>query len=187
MTPKESDIQGSNSLFAGHLVPVLYLRLVESLSVEHQGNPTAIERALHNLGKTMTTPLLLGLIKDYGQPPEAFYPTQGELFLNRIDEYIAKNWKFATGYPPESLEFTDDRTLLLKTSACPICRFDTFEANLDLRYCEIVSGMLEGLFQHWIDNLKLAYQARVTQIAGRLQGDPSCDFRIHFSDKSLEG
>jgi hypothetical protein len=165
-------------------MPIFYIRLVEALSVEHAGNPTAIERALHSLGKTMTTPLLLGLVSRYGEPQKDFFPNSPDLFLNRVDEYLGRNWELATGNPPGKLEFIDDRTLLLSTESCPICSQDTFEAQLDLRYCELVSGMLEGLLQHWIDNLKVSYVARVTQSAGRLQGDPQCVFRIVFADKS---
>ncbi|MFW9831972.1 MAG: hypothetical protein ACFFD8_09375, partial [Candidatus Thorarchaeota archaeon] len=102
-------------LFSGPLLAIFYLRLVEAISIEYQGNPTAIERALHTLGKNMTTPLLLGLVSRYGKPPEAFYPSDPNLFLNRVDEYLSKNWELATGVRPDSLEFTDDRTLLLRT------------------------------------------------------------------------
>jgi hypothetical protein len=169
-------------LFSGPLLPIFYLRLVEALSVEHHGNPTAIERALHTLGKTMTTPLLLGLVSRYGKTPENFFPTSPDLFLNRVDEYLSKNWELATGNLPDSLEFTDDRTLILRTESCPICHQDSFEASLDLRYCEVVSGMLEGLLQSWIDNLNLTYTARVTQTASRIKGDSACEFRIHFTE-----
>ncbi len=159
MNSQEDVTTEKPSLFSGPLLPIFYLRLVEALSVEHQGNPTAIERALHSLGKTMTTPLLLGLVSRYGQPPEDFFPADSAVFLNRVDEYISRNWEIATGSPPTSLEFRDDRTLFLRTNICPICNQDTFEAELDLRYCELVSGMLEGLLQNWIDNLKLSYTA----------------------------
>ncbi len=184
MTPNEPTPEPKPSLFSGPLMPIFYLRLVEALSVEHAGNPTAIEAALHSLGKTMTTPLLLGLVSRYGKPQEDFFPNSPDLFLNRVDEYLERNWTLATGKPPTSLEFTDDRTLLLRTDLCPICSQDTFEAEMDLRYCELVSGLLEGLLQHWIDNLEIPYVARVTQTAGRLQGDPQCVFRILFSDKT---
>jgi hypothetical protein len=184
MTPNEDTTVGKPPLFSGPLLPIFYLRLVEALSIEHAGNPTAIERALHSLGKTMTTPLLLGLVSRYGEPQENFFPNAPDLFLNRVDEYLTRNWELATGFPPDSMEFTDDRTLLLRTGSCPICSQDTFEADLDLRYCELVSGLLEGLLQHWIDNLKIAYIARVTQIEGRLQGNPHCVFRIIFADKT---
>jgi len=182
LTPDENAPKEKQPLFIGPLLPIFYLRLVEALSVEHQGNPTAIERALHELGKNMTTPLLLGLVSRYGQPPENYFPTSPDLFLNRVDEYLSRNWNLATGHPPDKLEFSDDRTLHLTTEFCPICQQDTMENVLDLRYCELVSGMLEGLLQHWIDNLKLSYTARVTQTKGRLQGDPTCEFRIHFAD-----
>lgn len=171
-------------LFSGALLPVFYLRLVEALSVEHQGNPTAIERALHTLGKTMATPLILGLVSRYGKPPNAFFPSAPDVFLNRVDEYLLKNWELAAGTPPDSLEFKDDRTLILRAESCPICSQDTFVTNLDLRYCELVSGMLEGLLQHWIDHLELDYLARVTQLAGHLQGAASCEFRIHFAQRT---
>jgi hypothetical protein len=183
MTPNESASPSKPPLFSGSLLPIFYLRLVEALSVEHAGNPTAIERALHALGKTMTTPLLLGLVSRYGKRQEDFFPNSPDLFLNRVDEYLARNWELATGNPPDSLDFTDDRTLLLRTESCPICSQDTFEAELDLRYCELVSGMLEGLLQHWIDNLEVPYVARVIQIEGRLQGNNQCVFRISFTDK----
>jgi hypothetical protein len=166
------------------LLPIFYLRLVEALSVEHAGNPTAIERALHSLGRTMVTPLLMGLVSRYGEPQKEFFPDSADLFLNRVDEFLGKNWELATGSPPEALEFTDDRTLLLRTESCPICSQDTFEAQLDLRYCELVSGMLEGLLQHWITNLNGPYLARVTQTKGRLQGDSHCVFQIIFADKT---
>lgn len=182
MAPKEPATTDKLPLFTGPLLPIFYLRLVEALSVEHQGNPTAIERALHALGKSMATPLLLGLVSRYGTPPESFFPNSPDLFLNRVDEYLSKNWELATGNPPDSLEFTDNRTLILRSEFCPICQQDSFEANLELRYCEIVSGMLEGLLQSWIDNLSLPYTARVTQTASRIQGDPACEFRIHFAD-----
>ncbi len=169
-------------LFSGPLLPIFYLRLVESLSVEYQGNPTAIERALHALGKSMATQLLLGLVSRYGKPPDNYFPNSPDLFLNRVDEFLSKNWELATGTIPDSLEFTDDRTLLLRSESCPICQQDSFEATLDLRYCEVVSGMLEGLLQSWIDNLSLPYTARVTQTASRIQGDPACEFRIHFAE-----
>jgi hypothetical protein len=184
MTPKEGSSVDKPPLFSGPLLPIFYLRLVEALSVEHAGNPTAIERALHSLGKTMATPLLLGLVSRYGEPQEKFFPNSADLFLNRVDEYLGRNWELATGIPPASMEFTDDRTLLLRTESCPICSQDTFEANLDLRYCELISGVLEGLLQHWIDNLKIAYIARVTQTEGRLQGNPHCVFQIIFADKT---
>ncbi len=184
MTTNEGTTEAKPPLFSGPLMPIFYLRLVEALSVEHAGNPTAIERALHALGKTMTTPLLLGLVARYGEPQEDFYPNSADLFLNRVDEYLSRNWKLATGSPPDSMEFTDDRTLLLRTKSCPICSQDTFEAEMDLRYCERVSGLLEGLLQHWIDNLQVPYIARVTQIEGRLQGASHCVFRISFTDKT---
>ncbi|MFX0168200.1 MAG: hypothetical protein ACFE89_02480 [Candidatus Hodarchaeota archaeon] len=182
MNPKDDLPQGKENLFSGPLLPVLFLRLVEALSFEHQGHPAAIEQALHDLGKTMTTPLLVELVRRYAKPHEAFIPSKPELFLNRVDEYLTKNWELATGSPPQDLEFTDDHTLILRTSSCPICSYDVFDAHLNLRYCELVSGMLEGLLQTWIDNLQLPYTARVTQTAGRLQGDPSCEFKLHFSD-----
>jgi len=184
MTPNEAAPSNKPPLFQGSLLPIFYLRLVEALSIEHAGNPTAIERSLHSLGKTMTTPLLLGLVSRYGEPQEDFFPSSPELFLNRVDEYLARNWELATGYPPTSLEFTDDRTLILRTESCPICSQDTFETELDLRYCELVSGLLEGLLQHWIDNLKVTYIARVTQTEGRLQGASHCVFRISFTVKT---
>ncbi len=177
--------QERQPLFSGPLIPIIYLRLVESLSVEHQGNPTAIERALHSLGKSLVTPLLLGLVNRYGKPSEAFFPTSADTFLNRVDEYLSRNWELATGSSPDSLEFSDDRTLFLRTNSCPICQHDTFDVNFDLRYCEFVSGMLEGILQHWIENLKLSYVARVTQTASRIQGEKICEFRIHFTDKSV--
>jgi hypothetical protein len=129
----------------------------------------------------MTTPLLIELVRRYGHPRETYFPSQPELFLNRVDDYLAKNWELATGGPPETLEFTDDLTLVLRTTACPICSNDVFDANLNLRYCELVSGMLEGLVQTWVDNLQLAYTVRVTQTGGRLQGDPLCEFQLLFS------
>jgi hypothetical protein len=181
MNPKDNSSEEKGTLFSGPLLPVLYLRLVEALSVEHQGNPTAIERALHALGKSMTTPLLVELVRRYGRPNDAFVPSKPELFFNLVDDFITKNWELATGIPPEHLEFTDDLTLVLRTSACPICSHDVFEANLELRYCELVSGMLEGLLQTWVDNLKLEYTARVTQKGGRLQGDPVCEFQLRFT------
>ncbi len=184
MTSDEDAPPDTPPLFSGPLLPIFYLRLVEALSAEHAGNPTAIERALHSLGKTMTTPLLLGLVSRYGKQQEDFFPNSPDLFLNRVDEYLARNWELATGTQPASLEFTDDRTLFLRTESCPICSQDTFEAELDLRYCELVSGMLEGLLQHWIDNIKVPYVARVTQTEGRLQGNPHCVFRISFIDKT---
>ena len=184
MTPNESSSVDKPPLFSGPLLPIFYLRLVEALSVEHSGNPTAIERALHSLGKTMTTPLLLGLVSRYGESQEKFFPNSPDLFLNRVDEYLGRNWTLATGSPPDSMEFSDDRTLLLRTATCPICSQDTFEADMNLRYCELVSGMLEGLLQQWINNLKIDYVARVTQIEGRLQGDSHCVFRIIFADKT---
>jgi hypothetical protein len=181
MNPKNSTSQEKETLFTGPLLPVFYLRLVEALSVENQGNPTAIERDLHTLGKTMTTPLLVELVRRYGHPQDDYFPSKSELFLNRVDDYLVKNWELATGTPPETLEFTDDQTLVLLTTSCPICSHEVFDANLDLRYCELVSGMLEGLLQTWIDNLQLAYTARVTQTKGRLQGDPSCEFQLRFT------
>ncbi len=184
MNPDEAAPQDKPPLFSGPLLPIFYLRLVEALSVEYAGNPTAIERALHSLGKTMTTPLLLGLVSRYGEPPEDFFPKAPDLFLNRVDEYLARNWELATGTKPNTLEFADDRTLILRTESCPICSQDTFEAELDLRYCELLSGMLEGLLQHWVDNLKVPYLVRVTQTEGRLQGSPHCVFCITFADKS---
>ena len=184
MTTDELEPSDKPPLFSGPLLPIFYLRLVEALSVEHAGNPTAIERALHSLGKTMTTPLLLGLVSRYGERQDDYFPNAPDLFLNRVDEYLARNWELATGNKPDALEFTDDRTLFLKTKLCPICSQDTFDAELDLRYCELVSGMLEGLLQHWIDNLKVSYFARVTQTEGRLQGNPHCVFRITFADKT---
>lgn len=185
MTLPDNASQEKQPLFSGPIIPILYLRLVESLSVEHQGNPTAIERALHKLGKSMATPLLLGLVKRYGRPSEAFFPTSADTFLNRVDEYLSRNWELATGSTPNSLEFSDDRTLLLRTDSCPICQHDTFDVNFDLRYCEFVSGMLEGILQQWIESLKLSYAARVTQTASRIQGEKICEFRINFTDKSV--
>ncbi len=184
MTSDEAEPPDKPPLFSGPLLSIFYLRLVEVLSVEHAGNPTAIERALHALGKTMTTPLLLGLVSRYGEPKKDFFPNSPDLFLNRVDEYLARNWELATGNPPDSMEFTDDRTLFIRTNSCPICSQDTFEAELDLRYCELVSGMLEGLLQHWIEYLKVPYIARVTQTEGRLQGNANCVFRISFTDKT---
>ncbi|MFX1576936.1 MAG: hypothetical protein ACFFCF_07160 [Promethearchaeota archaeon] len=184
MTSEEVTPPKKLPLFSGPLIPIIYLRLVEALSVEHAGNPTAIEAALHSLGKTMATPLLMGLVSRYGESQKEFFPNSPDLFLNRVDEYLARNWELATGNLPDSMEFTDDRTLLLRTESCPICSQDTFEAEMDLRYCEIVSGMLEGLLQSWIENLKVPFIARVTQIAGRLQGDPQCVFQIRFTDET---
>lgn len=184
MNPKDTPVEEKETLFSGSLLPVLYLRLVEALSVEHQGNPTAIERALHSLGKTMTTPLLIELVRRYGHPREAYFPSKPELFLNRVDDFLAKNWELATGIPPEKIEFTDDLTLVLQTTSCPICSHDVFEANLELRYCELVSGMLEGLLQTWVDNLQLAYIVRVIQTSGRLQGDPTCEFQLRFTSST---
>ena len=180
MNSKDTPSEEKETLFTGPLLPVLYLRLVEALSVEHQGNPTAIERALHSLGKTMTTPLLIELVRRYGHPHDAYFPSKPELFLNLVDDFLAKNWELATGSAPEKIEFTDDLTLVLRTSSCPICSHDVFEASLELRYCELLSGMLEGLLETWIDNLQLAYAVRVTQTRGRLQGDPVCEFQLRF-------
>jgi len=180
MNSKDNPPEEKGTLFSGPLLPVLHLRLIEALSVEHQGNPTAIERALHTLGKTMTTPLLIELVRRYGHPHDAFVPSKPELFFNLVDDFLAKNWELATGTPPEKLEFTDDLTLILRSSSCPICSHDVFESNLELRYCELVSGMLEGLLQTWVDALQLEYTARVTQTAGRLQGDPVCEFQLRF-------
>lgn len=181
MNTKDNPSQEKEMLFSGPLLPVLYLRLVEALSVEHQGNPDAIERALHTLGKTMTTPLLIELVRRYGHPQDAYVPSKPELFLNLVDDFLTKNWELATGTPPEYLEFTDDLTLVLRTSSCPICSHDVFEANLELRYCELVSGMLEGLLQTWVDNLQLEYTARVTQTGGRLKGDSVCEYQLSFT------
>ena len=169
-------------LFGGYLVPILHLRLVEALSVEYDGNPTAIERALHNLGRQIATPLLIGLVNQYGEPTEDYYPSKPELFLNRIDEYLAKNWELATGKPPSLIQLIDKQTVILRTELCPLSNRDVIESGLKLRYCELISGVLEGLLQHWIDNLKLPYQVTATQTAGQLQGNNYYEFRIRFGE-----
>jgi len=173
-------------LFGWQLIPILYLRLVEALSAEHQGDVEAVEQALHRLGRQMATPVLLALVRTYGQQAKDYFPTNPDTFLNRVDEYLSRNWQLATGTPPAQLEFTDDRTLQLSASPCPLCYSDTFQSGMKLRYCQLVAGVLEGLLQHWIDNLKLPLQAQATEAACRLQGSDTCQFRIHFSDKPIQ-
>lgn len=168
------------------MVPVLHLRLVEALSVEYQGNNAEVEKALHMLGRQMTTPILLALVHTYGQPRDAYFPNNPDLFLNRIDEYIAKNWELFVGAPPSQLEFIDDNTVRLVALPCPLCQGDVIEASLKLRYCELIAGGLEGLIQSWIENLSLHYEASVTETACRLQGKKACEFRIHFEETPLK-
>jgi predicted hydrocarbon binding protein len=186
--PSDKDIQPEKAhLFSGPMVPVLHLRLVEALSVEHGGNNAEVENALHTLGRQMTTPILLTLIRSYAQPREAYIPNNADLFLNRIDEYLAKNWELFVGAPPSQLSFVDDTTLRLVASPCPLCQRDVIEAGLKLRYCELIAGALEGLVQSWIDNLALHYVASVSESACRLQGKKACEFRVHFEEKLAKG
>jgi len=186
MTSGKDAPSGKAHLFGGPMVPILHLRLVEALSVEYGGNNAEVESALHTLGRQMTTPILLTLVRNYGQPRDAYFPNNADLFLNRIDEYLAKNWELFVGAPPSQLQFVDDNTLRLVATPCPLCHGDVIEAGLKLRYCELIAGALEGLVQSWIDNLSLHYGVSVTETACRLQGKKACEFRIHFEEKPLK-
>lgn len=186
MNSSKDEPSGKAPLFSGPMIPVLHLRLVEALSVEYQGDNAEVEKALHTLGRQMTTPILLALVHTYGQPRDAYFPSNPDLFLNRIDEYIAKNWELFVGTPPSQLQFLDDTTVRLVAHPCPLCQGDVIEAGLKLRYCELIAGALEGLVQSWIENLSLLYEATVTETACRLQGKKACEFRIHFDERPLK-